>query len=128
MAIPGGVDAGRWWPICDPPAFVRVVLVARSDAHGLRAAQTAAWQWSSSSHLRSVRLLGLAVIAEAPGRRPKPLRDLLTLISGGVPKVWDLPWVEELRLGDPPDQIQMPAPYTVLASDLYTLMTGGNRA
>ncbi|WP_344272234.1 hypothetical protein [Actinomadura napierensis] len=105
-----------------------MVLVARSHAHGLRAAQAAAWQWSTSAELRPVQLLGLAVIADAPGRRPKPLKDLLTLISGGVPKVWDLPWVEALRLGDPPGQVQLPAQYAAMAADLHTIMTGGRHA
>ena len=126
-AVPGGADAGHWWPVCDPPTPVRVVLVTRSHAHGLRAAQVAAWQWTQSPKLRSVHLLGLAVIADAPGRRPKPLRDLLSLISGGVPKVWDLPWVEAVRLGDPPEQIPLPPPYAALAADLHS-MTGGRNA
>ena len=127
-AVPGGMDGGHWWPVCAPPTPVRVVLVTRSHAHGLRAAQTAAWQWTQSSHLRAVHLVGLAVIADAPGRRPKPLRDLLGLISGGVPKVWDLPWVEALRLGDPPGEISLPAQYAALAADLHNIMTGGRNA
>lgn len=127
-AVPGGMDGGHWWPVCAPPTPVRVVLVTRSHAHGLRAAQTAAWQWTQSPHLRAVDLVGLAVIADAPGRRPKPLRDLLGLISGGVPKVWDLPWVEALRLGDPPGEISLPAQYAALAADLHSITTGGRNA
>ncbi|WP_146058910.1 hypothetical protein [Actinomadura rubteroloni] len=123
-AIPGGMDAGRWWPLGAPPTAMRVVLVTRSHAHGLRSAQAAAHQWSRSPELRSVDLLGLAVIADAPGRRPRPLRDLLELVSGGVPRVWDLPWVEEMRLGTPPAEIQLPAPYLSLAADLRTTTTG----
>lgn len=126
-AVPGGSDAWRYWPLPDPPATTNVVLVARSNASGLRAAQGAARQWASGA-LPTVRLIGLAVIADAPGRRPRPLRELLELISGGVPRVWDLPWVEALRLGDPPDQIRLPAPFSALAADLHQLVPGGPHA
>jgi hypothetical protein len=76
-----------------------VVLVARTHASGLRAAQAAARQWASGA-LPTVRLLGLIAVADAPGKRPRALRELLELISGGVPQTWELPWVEALRLGD----------------------------
>lgn len=127
-AIPGGVNAGRYWPIPTPPHQARIVLVTRSHASGLRAAQAAAQQWVSGSLGGGVRLLGLAVVADAPGRLPRPLRDLLGLISGGLPRVWQLPWVEAWRLGDPPDPEQLPAAYARLAADLHQLVTGGNHA
>lgn len=126
-AIQGGMDAGRYWPVPDPPAYTNVVLVARSHAGGLTAAQLAARQWASGS-LPTVRVLGLAVVADAPGRRPKVLRDLQGLIAGGVPRVWDLPWIEELRLGAPVSAIQLPAAFTTMAVDLQTFVTGGSHA
>jgi hypothetical protein len=125
-AVPGGMDAGRYWPVPDPPTFAYVVLVARGHAGGLQAAQAASRQWASGT-LPTVRLLGLAVVADAPGRRPKPLREFLQLISGGLPRVWDLPWVEALRLGDPPDQVPLPRPFPALAADLHHIVTGGAR-
>jgi Family of unknown function (DUF6668) len=120
----GGWDGGRYWPVVEGPAIVNVVLVARTHVSGLRAAQAAARQWACGA-LPTVRLLGLAVIADAPGRRPKPLRDLLDLLSGGLPRVWDLPWVEALRLGDPADQIPLPSNFSAMAADLQHLVTGG---
>src|SRR5689334_22419876 len=36
-AILGGVDAGRYWPVPEPPGISRVVLAARTHAQGLRA-------------------------------------------------------------------------------------------
>jgi hypothetical protein len=45
-----------------------------------------------------------------------------------VPKVWDLPWVEALRLGDPPGEISLPAQYAALAADLHSITTGGRNA
>lgn len=126
-AISGGIDAGRYWPVPDPPAATNVILVARSHAGGLRAAQAAAWQWASGA-LPTVRLLGLAVIADAPGRRPKPLKDLLNLISGGVPCLWELPWVEDLRLGAPPGEAALPPAFAAMAADLQKIVTGGTHA
>ncbi|GAA2399698.1 hypothetical protein GCM10010191_03510 [Actinomadura vinacea] len=120
--IPYGKSAGRYWPTPDPPGQARVLLVARSHASGLIAAQSAARQWAAGV-LPTVRLLGLVVIADAPGKLPKPLKDLLRLISGGVPQIWELPWVEALRLGDPPDQTKLPSAYQRLAQDLSRIIS-----
>ena len=115
-------SAGRYWPAPEPPGQARVVLVARTHAAGLGAAQAAAGQWAAGG-LPNVRLLGLVAVADAPGKLPKPLKDLLRLISGGVPRVWELPWVEALRLGDPPDQIRLPAAFARLAQDLNRIIS-----
>lgn len=120
--FPYGRSAGRYWPAPEPPGQARVLLVARTHAHGLGAAQAAARQWAAGV-LPNVRLLGLVVIADAPGKLPKPLKDLLRLISGGVPQVWELPWAESLRLGDPPDQGKLPSAYARLAQDLNRVVS-----
>jgi hypothetical protein len=99
-----------------------VLLVARSHASGLCAAQAAARQWAAGV-LPYVRLLGLVVIADAPGKRPKPLSELVRLISGGVPQLWELPWVEALRLGENPDQTKLPSAYSRLANDLNRMVS-----
>nr|WP_285494590.1 DUF6668 family protein [Actinomadura sp. NBRC 104425] len=122
--VRGGMASGQYWPVPDPPAYANVVLVARGHAGGLRAAQAAARQWAGGG-LPTVRVVGLVVVADAPGRRPKPLRELLHLISGAFPQVWELPWVEALRLGEPPDQIQLPSAFSELAADLQRIVTGG---
>ncbi|MCU1516231.1 MAG: hypothetical protein JWQ75_952, partial [Pseudarthrobacter sp.] len=61
-----------------------------------------------------------AVLADAPGKLPKPLREFAALIGGGAPRLWMLPWVESWRLGDTTD-----APpgrdYQRFASDLAAL-------
>lgn len=115
--IPGSGNAGRYWPTPTSGGRSQVLLVARSHASGLCAAQAAARQWASGV-LPSVRLLGLVAIADAPGKRPKPLNDLLRLISGGVPRLWELPWVEALRLGNQPEQTKLPSAYSRLIRDL----------
>ncbi|WP_433461845.1 DUF6668 family protein [Spirillospora sp. CA-128828] len=120
--IPNGMCAGRYWPMPEPPGRSRVLLVARTHAHGLCAAQAAARQWAAGV-LPNVRLLGMVVVADAPGKLPRPLKDLLRLISGGVPRVWELPWVEALRLGDPPGQINLPSAHARLAQDLKHIIS-----
>jgi hypothetical protein len=120
--IPFGRSAGRYWPTPEVSGESRVLLVARSHASGLSAAQAAARQWAAGV-LPNVRLLGLVVVADAPGKLPKPLKDLLRLISGGVPRTWELPWVEALRLGDPPDQVKLPSAYTRLTQDLNRIVS-----
>lgn len=100
-AVPGGIDAGRVWP--GPPAaggLQPVVLVCRSHASGLMAAQQAAAQWASRQ-LPHIELVGLVVVADSAGRLPRPLRDLMRLVSGGLPRTWHVPWVEAWRQGDP---------------------------
>lgn len=113
-AVPGGRDAERAWP--SAPESQPVVLVARATAHGLAAAQNAARQWGSRT-VTGVDLLGLVVVADAPGRRPRVLRDLVRLVSGAVPRLWEIPWVEPWRLGEP----HLPKECVPLARDLTRL-------
>ncbi|WP_347256712.1 DUF6668 family protein [Actinomadura sp. RB99] len=117
-------SAGRYWPVPVPHGRSRVLLVARGHASGLMAAQTAMRQWAAGG-LPSVQLLGLAVVADAPGKRPKPLSDLLRLIAGGVPQLWELPWVEGFRLGDPPNQVKLPSAYIRLIRDMNGVVSAG---
>lgn len=102
-----GTATNHRWPSTDtqPP----VVLVARTHATGLAATQLAmrAWAAAETPH---VRLIGLVLIADAPGKLPKPLADLADILRGGVPHMWHLPWVDAYRLGvdptDPPRQVR----------------------
>jgi uncharacterized protein DUF6668 len=97
--LEGSWEAGHAWPQSDPEEtdLPDVILVARTNARGLRAAQLAAIEWASGSV--AVRLRGLVLIADAPGRLPPPLKDFARVVAGGVPRVWRLPWVESWRLG-----------------------------
>ena len=117
LAVPGGRDAGRAWPSSEVPQ--PVVLVARSSANGLKAVQNAAQQWASRM-VTGVELLGLVVVADAPGRRPRVLRDLVNLVSGAVPRLWEIPWVEQWRLGESP-AADPPKECAPLARDLSRL-------
>lgn len=106
-ALDGGWQAaGHCWPAPSTPGLVApCVLVARTHADGLLAAQRALQQWASSGAGPGVRLLGLVLVADAPGRLPVPLRDLVKVISGGAPRVWEVPWVEAWRFGTPEENV-----------------------
>ena len=116
----GSLAAGHAWPLAPvgEPA-VNVVLLARTHARGLRAAQHAIREWAAGNV--PVRLLGLVLIADAPCRLPHPLRQLADLIAGGVPAVWSLPWVEEWRVGDAPGPGNAPKVLRRLLEDLRAM-------
>ncbi len=115
----GSRPAGHAWPQLATGEHPRVVLVARTHARGLLAAQAAATEWASG--LSGVDLLGLVTIADAPGRLPRPLKDLLKLVSGGVPRVWNLPWVEAWRLGETPTLDTAPKAARAMVAELSEL-------
>lgn len=118
-------EPGEWatteraWPYDPTGRVLPTVLVARTHAAGLLAAQAALTQWAAGGLHPSVRLLGLVLAADAPGHLPKPLRDLAKVVGGGAPRTWSLPWSEAVRLGGPVDKYGRP--FTRLASDLRSL-------
>ncbi|GGI42906.1 hypothetical protein GCM10010988_41380 [Cnuibacter physcomitrellae] len=117
----GWAGIGRAWPAYPDGALVDVVLAARTHYAGLRAAQNAARQWAAGQ-VPHVRLHGLVLTADAPGKLPKPLTELAHRIGGGVPRVWVMPWDENTRrTGQAP---AAPA-YTEFAADLTTILEGG---
>jgi hypothetical protein len=108
--------SGHRWPVAAAPARPLVVLVARTDARGLRAVQSAMRDWQSRK-LR-LQLLGLVLMADAPTRLPRAVRDLQRVVSGGVPHVWTLPWVESWRAGEVPSRANAPRETERLLEDL----------
>lgn len=93
----GAEDAGVAWPV--PGAGdeeVRVLVAARTSAHGIEAAQDAAVQWASGA-LEGVDLVGVVWVADAPGRLPRELRRLVALVSGAFPMSVSVPWVGAWR-------------------------------
>ncbi|QCU79703.1 hypothetical protein E7744_15415 (plasmid) [Citricoccus sp. SGAir0253] len=89
---------GHAWPEAAGAGAVPVIVACRTHARGLTAARLAAQQWASGA-VPSVHLLGLVAIDDAPGRLPKPLRDLLKVAAGGYPRLWRIPWSEAWRTG-----------------------------
>jgi len=118
--VPGSRAAGHAWPIGYNGAPTNVVLVARSNASGLGAAQRAAIEWAAGT-LPSVNLVGLVIVADAPGKLPKPLRELAHLVSGGVPQSWHVPWIEAWRLGEAPELEHAPKDVRALIAAVNAL-------
>lgn len=114
------VASGHSWPVLQDLAPCQCVVVARTSVRGLLAARTALTQWASSGIGPSARLVGLVLISDAPGKLPPPLRDLQTLVAGGAPRVWQVPWIEAWRLGEPPASTT-PSAVKKLVSDLRSL-------
>ena len=123
----GSRAAGHRWPVAPPgtPPVV-VVLVARTDARGLRAAQSAMRDWQTRG--LKLRLLGLVLMADAPTRLPRALRDLARVVSGGVPRVWSFPWVESWRAGEVPSRANSPRQAERLLADLRSVGALGGEA
>ncbi|WP_017558027.1 DUF6668 family protein [Nocardiopsis baichengensis] len=90
-----GAPAEHAWPVAGTGQHT-VVLVARTHHHGLTRARQAATEWASGQV--PVRLLGLVLVPDGPGRTPKPLKELAALVAGAVPRLWHIPWVEAWRL------------------------------
>lgn len=98
--LDGARATGHCWPVLqDGSSNPRVLLVCRADISGLTAARSALTQWASGA-APQVDLLGLAVLADAPGKTPKALRDFAAIVGGGAPRLWTLPWVEAWRHAD----------------------------
>jgi len=103
-----GVPAAEHsWPISDAPRKARVVLVARTNFLGMVAAQAAMRDWSAN-HRQQVNVLGLVLIADRPGRLPRPLIDLQRTLEGATRNLWWLPWVESWTLGAVPSRENAP--------------------
>jgi len=69
------------------------VVVARSDTRGLEAAAAAIRTVPAG-----VQLVGLLVSADAPGRVPKDLRTRMHELSGTVPVLVNVPWINQWRV------------------------------
>jgi hypothetical protein len=123
----GSCAAGHRWPVAspsNPPAMV--VLVARTNARGLRAAQSAMQQWQASE--LGLLVVGLVLMADAPGRLPRALRHLAGVIGGGVPRVWSFPWVGSWRAGEVPSRANSPRQAERLLADLRSVGALGGEA
>lgn len=123
--VPHWVGADHAWPsVSSQRGPARVVLTARSNVRGLRAAQAAATQWASGL-VPFVELLGLVIVADAPGRPPKPLRDLAQVVAGGLPRTWNVPWIESWRLGERIALTDAPRELRQVVDDLRVLLGPG---
>lgn len=122
--VAGWSPAEHGWPRPAGEAHTRVVLTARSNMRGLRAAQAAATQWASGM-VPHVEVLGLVIVADAPGRMPRPLREFAQVVGGGVARTWSVPWIESWRLGEPPALSDVPREVRRLVDELHALIGPG---
>ena len=122
QAVPGGVDVGG---LHGKPPNLPVVAVCRSHAGGLAAAQEWAAEWSGRQPYREV--LGLVIVADAPGPLPRGLKLGVRLVRGGFRDLWAVPWVPAWRVGQSVPLDDLPAAVRRLANDLVakTAREGG---
>lgn len=101
-----GRGTGRRWPAPehDKPT---VLLVARTSSAGMNAARLAAREWASGAV--PVTLVGLVLVADAPGALPRQLREEAKHLSGAVPRTWQMPFIPALRVVPAPGQSAAPS-------------------
>jgi hypothetical protein len=119
--LSGGAHAHRCWP---DPAFGGpriVVLVCRTQLSGLERARDAARQWASADVPAGLLLGGAVAVADAPGRLTRPQSEALRLLAGVVPRLWMVPWIEDLRAVEVPGDLPLPPALFRLRADLETL-------
>lgn len=119
--VPGGADAQRRWPepgFGGPPA---VVLVCRAHLSGLARARDAATQWAAADVPAGLLLAGAVVSADSPGRPARAQVEAQRLLEGVVPRLWTVPWVEELRWIAEDDVLPVPPGFLPLRHGLESL-------
>lgn len=87
-------EAAGMWPAADKHPYV--VLVCRSHLSGLERAHELALQ-AKGGLAGNCRLLGVAVVADAPGKLPKKLRQKIEVVGAAISHLWQIPWIPELR-------------------------------
>ncbi|WP_233558772.1 protein kinase family protein [Micromonospora radicis] len=97
----GGTDIGCRWP--DPALAepARVMVAGRTNHDGLRAVSRALHAMKEGRHPAGMRLLGVVLIADAPGRLPPPLLGRIRLLRSVAP-VHRVPWIPSYRVGEEP--------------------------
>ena len=115
---------GHAWPDLSPNGPARLIITARTNVRGLLAAKAVAKQWATGL-VTNVEVFGLVLVADAPSRLPKPLRDLIKIVGGGYPRTWHVPWIEPWRLGEDPSLAASPREVRRLVDDLHNLLQTG---
>ncbi|MEU0430587.1 hypothetical protein ABZ153_02825 [Streptomyces sp. NPDC006290] len=97
----GGVEVGARWP--DPARGEprRVVLVGRTSARGLRSVSQALGALKDGNAPQGLELLGVVLVADAPGRLPLGLLRRIRVLRS-VARVHRVPWIPAWRTGGRP--------------------------
>ncbi len=100
----GGADIGCRWPDAAIGEPARVMVVGRSNLDGLRAVSRALNAMREGRHPAGMRLVGVVLIADAPGRLPAPLLGRIRLLRSIAP-VHRVPWIPSYRVGEEPKRL-----------------------
>lgn len=98
----GVVDAGTEVPVVNPyvPGRPRVLLVARSHARGLHAAEEVTTAWSHRE-LPDLDVVGLVLVDDGP-KLSAATRQTVARLLRMTPHGWHIPWVEAWRTSPTP--------------------------
>lgn len=93
IAADRGLDAEEIyrWPRTPTDAECHVVLIARTHSYGLHCALRASREWGAGL-VPWINLLGVLLIADAPGKLPAPLAAEVAELSAVVPVTWSIGW------------------------------------
>ncbi|HWS32537.1 MAG TPA: DUF6668 family protein [Actinoplanes sp.] len=119
----GGTDLGCRWPDPERGEPCKVLLVARTDAAGLRAAARALNALREGRHPPGMELVSLVLVADTPGRLPLALSRRVRVLRSVAP-VTRIPWIAAWRLGK--RTRELPKAMVQLGS-LVAGHAGGNR-
>jgi len=100
----GGTDIGCRWPDARLAEPARVVVVGRTNMDGMRAVSRALHALHEGRHPAGMRLVGVVLVADAPGRLPVALTSRVRLLRSVAP-VFRLPWIPAFRLGEVPKRM-----------------------
>ncbi|MFE9879886.1 hypothetical protein [Streptomyces sp. NPDC005784] len=116
----GGVEVGARWP--DPARGEprRVVLVGRTSARGLRSVSQALGAFKDGNAPQGLELLGVVLVADAPGRLPLGLLRRIRVLRS-VARVHRVPWIPAWRTGGRPKSTpgQLVTLAKLVGSELY---------
>ena len=92
------VDAGRW----DPSTAIEgpCVVVATTRGAGLAAVKAFAHAWHTGQ-LPAATVLGVVLVDDAP-QQPRAMKKAAPGASGVLPRLWRIPWSEDLRMATSP--------------------------
>lgn len=97
----GGVDVGARWPEPARGEPRRIVLVGRTSAGGLRSVSQALGALKDGKAPQGLELLGVVLVADAPGRLPLVLLRRIRVLRS-VARVHRVPWIPAWRTGGRP--------------------------
>jgi hypothetical protein len=95
----GGHDTGRNWPRPDAGEPASVLLVGRTHATGLEALVHTIEVFRRGEAPPGLDLDAVVLVADAPGRLPRPLAQRAKLIDSMI-DVYRVPWVPAWRTGE----------------------------